>query len=379
MTMSVSVADKFRRAAAPAAFSATPSALQQILRHRPVTPGPTFQPLPAPVGRAPYRRRLADVLTAAQLEAIEQTGELRFHCVGDTGGWRDPRPQRHVAAAMVDELDGPAPVDFFYHLGDVIYPHGEEANYGAQFFSPYAAYDAPIFAIPGNHDGEAVRSRTSSLEPFVKTFCSSAPRLHDAAITVRWPPSHQPHVFWTLVHDWMWVIGVYSNVHEDGEIAEDQLEWMTGELRAAPRDAIVILAVHRPVFSIDAVHGSNLALRDAFDECFSRAGRVPDAVFGAHAHDYQRFTRRHGERQIPYVVAGSGGFHERHEVGTGVLRVPASFPGLPDLTLEAYESERHGFMTVTVRRQGANVVYNVVSNQGTRQVDSFRIAPTTAT
>jgi Calcineurin-like phosphoesterase len=200
--MSVSVADKFRRAAAPAAFSAPPSALQQILRRRPVTPGPTFQPLPAPVGRAPYRRRLADVLTAAQLEAIEQTGELRFHCVGDTGGWRDPRPQRHVAAAMVDELAGPAPVDFFYHLGDVIYPHGEEANYGAQFFSPYAAYDAPIFAIPGNHDGEAVRSRTSSLEPFVKTFCSSAPRLHDAAITVRWPPSHQPHVFWTLVHDW---------------------------------------------------------------------------------------------------------------------------------------------------------------------------------
>jgi acid phosphatase type 7 len=280
---------------------------------------------------------------------------------------------------MVDELAGPAPADFFYHLGDVVYPHGEETHYGSQFFSPYAAYDAPIFAIPGNHDGEAVRSRTSSLEPFVKTFCSPAPRLHDAAITARRPLSHQPHVFWTLVHDWMWVIGVYSNVHEDGEIAEDQLEWMTGELREAPRGAIVILAVHRPVFSVDTVHGSNLALRDAFDACFARAGRVPDAVFGAHAHDYQRFARRHGERRIPYVVAGSGGFHERHEVGSGVRRLPASFPGLPDLTLEAYESEQYGFMTVTVRRDGAHVVYNAVSDHGSRQVDAFRIAPGTAT
>jgi hypothetical protein len=344
-----------------------------------VTPGPTFQPLPAPVGSAPYHRRLADVLSASQCEAIERRGELRFHCVGDTGGWRDPRPQRHVAAAMIDELAGPAPVDFFYHLGDVVYPHGEEANYGSQFFSPYAGYDAPIFAIPGNHDAEAVRSRTSSLEPFVKTFCSSSPRLHDAALSVRRPLSRQPHVYWTLVHHWIWMIGVYSNVHEDGEIAEDQLNWMTRELRAAPRDAIVILAVHRPVFSIDTVHGSNLALGDAFDACFACAGRVPDAVFGAHAHDYQRFARRHGGREIPYVVAGSGGFHERHELGAGVLRLPALFPGLPDLTLQAYESERHGFMTVTVRRDGAQGVYSVVSDKGTSQVDSFRIAPGTTT
>jgi len=78
-------------------------------------------------------------------------------------------------------------------------------------------------------------------------------------------------------------------------------------------------------------------------------------------------------------VAGGGGFHERHEVGTGVLKLPASFPGLPDLTLEAYESAHHGFMTATVRRDGAHVVYTAVSDQGSSQVDAFRIAPGTAT
>ena len=192
-------------------------------------------------------------------------------------------------------------------------------------------------------------------------------------MTVRRPLSRQPHVYWTLVHDWVRVIGMYSNVHEDGEIAADQLEWMTGELAAAPRDATVILAVHRPPFAIDTVHGSNLALRDAFDDCFARARRVPDAVFGAHAHDYQRFSRRHGNRRIPYVVAGGGGFYERHAVGSGIPTVPASFPGLPDLSLEAYDSDHHGFMTVTVRPTGAEVRYSVVSDEGVRQVDAFTI------
>jgi acid phosphatase type 7 len=289
------------------------------MRSRPIAPGPTFEPLPAPLGSAPYRHRLADVLTPDQIGAIRRRGELRFHCVGDTGGWRDPGPQRYVAGAMVRELTGPAPVNFFYHLGDVVYPHGEEANYRPQFFSPYAAYDAPIFAIPGNHDGEVWETRARSLQPFVKAFCSPTEPLHDVAVTSRRPLSRQPHVHWTLVHEWVWVIGLYSNVHEDGEIADDQLHWMAGELAAAPRDALVILAVHRPPFSIDAVHGSNLALRDAFDACFDRAGRVPDAVFGAHAHDYQRFARRHGDRRIPYLVAGSGGFYERHGVGDGVV------------------------------------------------------------
>jgi hypothetical protein len=370
------VATDFRRAAAS---TAPPSAIRQVLRRRPITPGPTFQPLPAPLGPAPYRRHLADVLTPEQIDAIGRRGELRFHCVGDTGGWRDPRPQHEVAGAMVRELAGATPVDFFYHLGDIVYPHGEEANYRPQFFAPYAAYDAPIFAIPGNHDGEVCDSRARSLEPFVRTFGSASGPLHDAAVSVRRPPSRQPHVYWTLVHDWIWVIGLYTNVHEDGELGEDQLEWVTGELAAVPRDALAILAVHRPPFSIDSVHGSNLALRDAFDACFDRAGRVPDAVFGAHAHDYQRFARRHGERRIPYLVAGSGGFHERHDVGDGVVALPASFPGLPDLTLEAYDSDHHGFMTVTVRPGGADVAYTAVSDDGSRQVDVFGIAPGTST
>lgn len=364
-----------RRPAASEVASAAPSAQAQVLRRRPVTPGDTFEPLPEPRGAWPYRRELADVLAPDQLDAIRRGGTLRFHCVGDTGGWRQPGPQLQVAAAMARDLQGPKPAHFFYHLGDIVYPHGEEANYGSQFFAPYGGYAAPIFAIPGNHDGEAVESRCSSLDPFLKTFCSTSPPLHDASVTLPRPQPAQPHVHWTLVHDWVRIIGLYTNVHEDGEIAEDQLGWLTEELRAAPRGVTLILAVHRPVYSVDIEHGSNLDLGDALDRCFVDADRVPEAVFAAHAHNYQRFARMVRGRSIPYLVAGSGGFYERHEVGAGAPAPSDVIPGLPGVTLEAYQCTSYGYMTVAAGPAGAEVVYVTVSERGVREHDRFSIVP----
>ncbi len=353
---------------------APPSALTQVLKRRPIAPGRGFAPLPEPRRPAPYRHGLDAVLDADTLAAIDRGELLRFHCVGDTGGWRHGDPQRDVAAAMAAELAGPERAQFFYHLGDVVYPHGEEAHYGAQFFAPYGEYAVPILAIPGNHDAEApADDPRCSLGPFLRTFCSASPPLHDAAVRLRRPPADQPHVHWTLVHDWVWIVGLYTNVHEDGQVDEAQLEWFTGELAAAPNDVTLIVAMHRPVYSVDIVHGSNLELGDALDACFAAAGRVPDAVFGAHAHNYQRFTRRIDGRSIPYVVAGAGGFHERHRVGAGLPATPVCFPGLEDVTLEAHQAAAHGYMTVSVTPAGAGVVYRTVSDSGVHAFDSFAI------
>ena len=168
----------------PVRPSALPTAAHQVTLRRQATPSDAFVPLPPPSGPPPFRLRLADVLDADQMASIDRAGLIRFHCVGDTGGWRDGRPQRGVAEAMVEELHGCAPVDFFYHLGDVVYPHGEEAGYRSQFFAPYAAYSAPIVAVPGNHDGELTAgSRAGTLAAFLKTFCSevNAPARRRAA------------------------------------------------------------------------------------------------------------------------------------------------------------------------------------------------------
>jgi hypothetical protein len=347
-----------------------------VTLRRQATPDDAFVPLPQPSGPPPFRLRLADVLDPDRMASIERAGLIRFHCVGDTGGWRDGRPQRGVAEAMVEELHGCAPVDFFYHLGDVVYPHGEEAGYRSQFFAPYAAYSAPIFAVPGNHDGELTPgSRAGTLAAFLKTFCSGSAPLRDAALRLPRPAVAQPNVYWTLTHDWLWIVGLYTNVPEGGQLAVDQLTWLVGELSAAPPEATLIVAMHQPIYSADVVHGSNLELGELLDECCALAGRVPDAVFTGHAHNYQRFARRVHGRQIPYIVAGSGGFHERHHIGTGVPDLAASFPGLEGVTLESFQCSEHGFMTVNARRTGAQVIYSTVSEGVARHFDSFRIAP----
>jgi hypothetical protein len=100
---------------------------------------------------------LDQVLGASVVAQIQSAGSIVFHAVGDTGGVKEPSHQFAVADALTADLAGktwqtglPA---FFYHLGDVVYYFGQELYYYDQFYDPYRNYNAPIFAIPGNHDG----------------------------------------------------------------------------------------------------------------------------------------------------------------------------------------------------------------------------------
>ena len=69
----------------------------------------------------------------------------------------------------------------------------------------------------------------------------------------------------------------------------------------------MILAVHHPPVSIDAKHGGTTGLATDIDTACQAAGLWPDAVLSGHAHLYQRYIRSVDGRQIPYIVAGSGG------------------------------------------------------------------------
>jgi hypothetical protein len=102
-------------------------------------------------------------------------------------------------------------------------------------------------------------------------------------------------------------------------------------------------------------------------------------VFSAHAHNYQRFSRAYDGRDISYIVAGSGGFHELHRLGYGIPDTPASFAALPGLTLEAYQHAAFGFLTVTAGPAGARVDYSTVVRRRPVAFDSFAITPADAT
>lgn len=56
------------------------------------------------------------------------------------------------------------------------------------------------------------------------------------------------------------------------------------------------------------MHGGTTGLANDIDQACTSAGLWPDAVLSGHAHLYQRFTRAVAGREIPYIVAGSGGY-----------------------------------------------------------------------
>src|SRR5689334_7532428 len=138
-----------------------------------------FQPLPPPLGMPPYHYDLGDAIPGIANQA-KNNRKIIFHTVGDTGGINYPQYQRAVASAMQNDLNLPttARPSFFFHLGDVVYYNGEPSKYYAQFYDPYAHYAAPIFSIPGNHDGDPLQnSSQKSLDGWIEYFMIAVPHV----------------------------------------------------------------------------------------------------------------------------------------------------------------------------------------------------------
>ncbi len=316
-----------------------------------------FQPLPRPAGHPPYHLPLSNVLPPVLVNAIERSGRLMLLIVGDTGGVKSPEPQQIVAMAMEAHFNFPDATlrpSFFYHLGDVVYYYGEGKEYFPQFYDAYVHYPAPIFAIPGNHDGDRTDGSAPSLTSFANNFCAPTPHLTAEAGETQRDAMTQPHVYWTLEAPFATIVGMYSNVPEGGQIDNDQFAWYVNELRTAPTDKALIVAVHHPPVSGDSNHSGSTYMAHTLDRASQQAGRFPDIVFSGHVHNYQRFTREVSGGHIPYIVAGAGGYWHLHYIAKQAdgskTPVPFKIQG-SDLTLENYCDDRHGFMRVMVTPQ----------------------------
>ena len=327
----------------------------------PLFEGSAFQPLPAPTGASPFRLDL-DAIVPDAVAAARKAGGMAFHMVGDTGGVKDPNPQLLVAAGLehdagvAGKFGAPA---FFYHLGDVVYFDGQAQEYVPQFYDPYAHYPLPIMGIPGNHDGDVFDDGTRtnplpSLATFVRNFCAATPGTHspDAGEASR-TAMIQPNVYWTLNTPFATIIGLYTNVPEGGVVEDDQVAWFVGELKAAPKDRALIVALHHPVYSLDTYHSGSKPMGTLLANSFASAGRSADMVFTAHVHNYQRFTiaDADGNGVTPYFVAGQGGYHNLHKVAKvngQPLITPYAVPGQAGVTLNSYYDDRFGFLRLEV-------------------------------
>jgi hypothetical protein len=307
-----------------------------------------YQSPPVRTENRPYRMGL-DAVLPARARATQDAGRIVFHVVGDTGGVGGRGAQENVAGHMTRQVQAaalPEQPSFLYHLGDVVYFLGEDTKYHDQFYHPYQDYPAPVFAIPGNHDGTVGGDSVQSLGAFMKHFCARVAYHPPEAGHSDRPTMTQPNCYWRLDAPLVTVIGLYSNVTGELDNTEAggaaQRDWLAGELAAAPPDRCLLVAVHHPPYSLGG-HAPTPRVAKALDDAVAASGRAPDAVLSGHAHNYQRFTRALGGRQIPYVVAGAGGM-----AGYDLSRVNKDLDPGPGVVLAHHNHNRPGFLRLTV-------------------------------
>jgi hypothetical protein len=100
----------------------------------------------------------------------------------------------------------------------------------------------------------------------------------------------------------------------------------------------------------------------AFENAFNKSGRMADMVLSGHVHNYQRFTYEANDHQVPYIVAGAGGYPNltcmqrtsglsnlqcTQQEPDDRLEVPTNLPSY-NLILENYCDNRHGFLRIEI-------------------------------
>lgn len=352
-----------------------------------------FQPLPTPNGPPPYRFDLSQLLPAADIATIAN-GSLVFHTVGDTGDHRGQQ-QDFVAEMMTQDaqsLPAERKPAFYYHLGDVVYFAGDISMYGDNFYQTYKDYPCFIVAIPGNHDCQPDDPQDGPVDPnkvpldgWVQNFMSKNPgQLGSLKTGANRTQLDLPNVYWTFTTPLATIIGLFSNVGEtEGEIHQDQVDWFQKELTAADPNKALIVSVHHPPFSGDVEHSGSSVVDQVLMKAFQAVKRYPDLILSGHVHSYQRFTNvvqgPKGPLQIPYVVAGAGGYTKLGKlqlVNGAYPKAPLAVTG--NLTLEQYDQDNFGFLRLEISKTQImgtylSAPYSVGGTPAAKVSDSFTV------
>jgi hypothetical protein len=190
----------------------------------------------------------------------------------------------------------------------------------------YTLEQAPIPAIPGNHDSFTIPETPTAAEPlkiFARNFCATEPVVAPEAASLHRTSMAQPGVYFTLDAPFARIIGLSSNALEDpGVISSEggnwagvpdlQLAYLTAQLQRAKSEKYkraVLIRVHHPPFTYapgaggsgaGGNHsGSTTKLRN-IDTICQAEGIYPHAFRSGHAHNDPHYDG-------PSIVCGDGG------------------------------------------------------------------------
>jgi hypothetical protein len=331
----------------------------------------SFQPLPRPIGLPPYHYSLSDNFPEIA-QNFSSAKKMVFHVLGDSGGVQDGEFQGHVAEKMIADLNehDPASPQFCYHVGDVVYFTGMHDDYYAQFYEPYAAYTAPILAIPGNHDGEVDDpTKQTSLDGWVAYFMQVHPDVDPISHDAPRVGLSLPNVYWTLDTPYATFVGMYTNVPEHGSIDSVQQQWLTNEFDTADKNRALILSLHHPIYSFDVFHSGSSRMADVLENAIRDTGRIPNLVLTGHVHDYQRIEKTISpDGPTPFIVAGNGGYHNLHAIHSKA-NVTAPDTGA---VLKYGQDKAWGYLTLTIDEKTISGVSTEIGRDGhVTQGDTF--------
>jgi Uncharacterized conserved protein (DUF2278)/Calcineurin-like phosphoesterase len=311
--------------------------------------GQTKGPVPTP--RSYPRMDLGTVVGANPPGYVGNSSgkSLAFDVIGDSGAATEKNLNAFELKVtdLITRNAIASPPAFLYHVGDVVYFYGEENYFYSQFYEPFKGYPAPIFAIPGNHDGITYNDSMVSLESFQNAFCAEKPGRWVGSGAILRSQMTQPGVYFTLDTPLLSIIGLYSNIGESfGWLDEPQLLFLYQELvrlkklRSGGMPAVILAIHHFPRWFPDQKPADPTSA--AIDAACRKAGFWPDAVICGHAHLYQRVVRQDTGQDIPYVVTGAGGHvvSPAQEVGKSYMKQLD-----PHLGLTIFES---GYVRATV-------------------------------
>ena len=370
-------------------FLPTPHAVRKPFKgHTHMTAWSKTQLGPIPAVKKASTMALDDVIGADGTKEIEQTGELRFHALGDSGVG-----QAQEAESISDEMAtdynpsaGGLNPAFLFHLGDVIYGPDKSTHYVDRFYRPYRHYPGKIIAIPGNHDGE-VRSAADSpsLNAFEANFVaanSSVPPDASSAGIYR-ETMTQPGVYWMLDTPFARIIGLYSNrlenpgflegITANGQQDTSQIDWLSKTLAAIAKsedNKALVIATHHPPYS-QSGHSGSTEMNQSIDNACSKAGVTPDLFLSGHAHNYQAYTRHLNNKQVPYIVVGTGGMPPQP-----VSPATGAPVGGPDLTYDAAVAS-YGYLYVTISVKQLKTEFWQLGQQHTQAFHTITVDLTT--
>jgi 3',5'-cyclic AMP phosphodiesterase CpdA len=174
------------------------------------------------------------------------------------------------------------------------------------------------------------------------------------------------------------IIGLYSNRLENpgylqgianGKNDSSQIDWLTktlGAISKAKDKKALVIATHHPPYS-QSGHSGSTEMNQTIDDACTKARVTPDLFLSAHAHNYQRYTRHIGGKQVPYIVVGTGGMPPQK-----VAAATGTPVGGPDLTYDSAIAS-YGYLFVTVSERQLTTEFWQLGQQHTNAFDPLTV------